>query len=38
MKGKEVTLYSFFKNECDIVTKAWVCDNPAVVPAAVIEL
>ena len=38
MKGKEVTLYSFYKNECDIVTKAGVCDNPAVVPAAVIEL
>ena len=38
MKGKEITLYALFKNECDVVCEAWLCDNPAKKPMAEIEL
>ena len=38
MKGKGITLHALFKNECNVTCDAWLCDNPAKMPLAEIEL
>ena len=38
MKGKEVKLHAFYKNECQVVTRAWVCDTNNKQPIAELNI
>lgn len=38
MKGKEVKLHAFYKEDCQVVTKAWVCDGNNKQPIATLSI
>ena len=38
MKGKEITLHAFYKEDCQVVTKAWVCDSNFKAPIAELNI
>lgn len=38
MKGKEVKLHAFYKEDCQVVTRAWVCDNNNKKPIATLSI
>ena len=38
MKGKEVKLHAFYRNDCQVVTRAWVCDNNNKKPIATLSI